>query len=1363
MPRARVNGGILGQISATGGIRTATEAGELKTQGLWVGSNIVAIPASSIISTVQYLTPAGANTAVTAVSAITGNTIAVYGQNFDVVNNVYLNNTLIPNTRVSSSLIQANVVPFIATTSTYVTAFNGVTADTVSLANSAPLSLAGTSWTIECWVNPTGNYLTYNTLFAKRSGASASYEGFLNTGNGYIGFYNGGTIYLSTTVLTANVWSHCAWVYNGSSVTIYVNGVSVYNTGAVTITDYAVPLAIGSYYNGAIYQDFTYGSLSNFRVVKGVAVYTGNFIVPAMPLATSQTASTNIAAVSAAQTSLLTLQSITPADNSINTAAVSLSGNPTTTLYSLFGGNTYNLSIFSATTGVGAIYYSGVQFQAPPVWTAYNIIAQPNGAVNYQLAATGATSYYLTSGDLSGLSLSTSGLLTGTYSAGTPISVVVTAYNAYGLGTPQTVTVTPSYAITYLAVGGGGGGGSYAGGGGGGGGYIANANAATSGITYIIGVGSGGLSSSRGGNSYISGGTLGNIVAVGGGAGGSPAPGGLGGSGGGGGAGSADNARGSAINSPGVAGVVGTQGYPGGQGQGGNAGGGGGGGAGGSGTDGQGGSGGVYGGPGGIGALWPINNNYYSGGGGGGGGSIGPQTGGGGGTGGGGAGGPGNSPAAGVAGTALTGGGGGGGANNPGSGGGAGGSGVVFIAYPNAPGIQYASGGNLAVTNGYYLHTFTSPGTYTAVSTPSWITSTALTTGVNQDFAIDLIATDVSTVTYYLAAGNTLPTNTSITTTGVFSGNVPSAGSYSFYVNATNRAGGITPRQFTLTVNNSGYTINYLAVGGGGAGGSAYPGATNGAGGGAGGFLTGQITVPSPTTVTAYTITVGAGGMAQNLGPVTGYIGYGLPGGYSNISAPTITTIAALGGGGGGGGNYSPLNTAFSGQSGASGGGGGAQGTGPTELAGQAGLATGSPGLNIAGTQGFPGGFGVGAPGYAGGGGGGAGGAGRSAYQPDATSGVGGVGLASSITGTLTYYAGGGTSINVSGGLGGGGAGATGVSAGTPGTPGTGGGGGGGANNIGTYSGGAGGSGTVVLRMPTASFSGNYTPVANTTVANVGSNTILTFTTSGTYVSGPNSNAYAVQYLVVAGGGAGGTGVFGSGGGAGGVLAGSSLLVASTAYPIAVGTGGVTPAGSGTPSTFNGLTAIGGGFGAANPPATSASPGGSGGGGASTPLATPNGIGVGVSGQGYPGGVSTAASPTRGAGGGGAGAMGGSVTNSFPAPGAAGPGGAGYTWPVTGSTYAGGGGGAQNANSLVTPGGTGGGGAGGSSIAVGGPGTPGKGGGGGGGGSTGGPGVVVIAYQNPTQRGSGGTVTPAPSNPTGYWLHTFPAPGTYTA
>jgi len=56
---------------------------------------------------------------------------------------------------------------------------------------------------------------------------------------------------------------------------------------------------------------------------------------------------------------------------------------------------------------------------------------------------------------------------------------------------------------------------------------------------------------------------------------------------------------------------------------------------------------------------------------------------------------------------------------------------------------------------------------------------------------------------------------------------------------------------------------------------------------------------------------------------------------------------------------------------------------------------------------------------------------------------------------------------------------------------------GGGSYNSGYYPGGDGGSGVVILRMPTASYSGTTT--GSPTVTTDGSDTILTFTSSGSY------------------------------------------------------------------------------------------------------------------------------------------------------------------------------------------------------------------------------------------------------------------------
>ena len=102
------------------------------------------------------------------------------------------------------------------------------------------------------------------------------------------------------------------------------------------------------------------------------------------------------------------------------------------------------------------------------------------------------------------------------------------------------------------------------------------------------------------------------------------------------------------------------------------------------------------------------------------------------------------------------------------------------------------------------------------------------------------------------------------------------------------------------------------------------------------------------------------------------------------------------------------------------------------------------------------------------------------------------------------------------------------------------------------------------------------------------------------------------EYVLVAGGGASDTR---GGGGAGGAIVGSATLAPGT-YPIGIGTGGTytTPfiATNGSNTTFNGLTAIGGG--------AAGSPGGSGGGWPGPGLPNlPNGGADGTPGQGYPG------------------------------------------------------------------------------------------------------------------------------------------------
>ena len=284
----------------------------------------------------------------------------------------------------------------------------------------------------------------------------------------------------------------------------------------------------------------------------------------------------------------------------------------------------------------------------------------------------------------------------------------------------------------------------------------------------------------------------------------------------------------------------------------------------------------------------------------------------------------------------------------------------------------------------------------------------------------------------------------------------------------------------------SGY-MEYLVVAGGG-GSSADSG--GGAGAGAGGLRTsyGSVSGGGASAETAitlatgtYTITVGAGGAAYD-GSTTS----------QNGVASTITGNASVSTvGGGAAGDFLKSGTAYKGNDGGSGG-GSANSNGALTLAGGAGTAN----EGFAGGGGFP--AGSGNDNNAAGGGGGSAQAGVTA-----TSGVGGNGgngLTLAITGSNEGYAGGGGggcrgTSGTTAGQGGNGGGGNAVSSGdgNPGTANTGGGGGGGRAN-----GANGGSGVVILRLNTSDYSGTTT--GSPTVTTVGSETILTYTGSGTYV-----------------------------------------------------------------------------------------------------------------------------------------------------------------------------------------------------------------------------------------------------------------------
>lgn len=153
------------------------------------------------------------------------------------------------------------------------------------------LNLGGANWTIECWIKPVNPGLAgganWNTIFSKRSSsAGTSYEGALTPTGGVVGYFNGAN-FNSTTRVSPNTWNHLAYVFNnGANLRIYLNGSNVLTTTAVTTTvDRDAPLQIGIHDLSAAFTQQYFGDISNFRIIKGQAIYSGeSFLVSAFPV-----------------------------------------------------------------------------------------------------------------------------------------------------------------------------------------------------------------------------------------------------------------------------------------------------------------------------------------------------------------------------------------------------------------------------------------------------------------------------------------------------------------------------------------------------------------------------------------------------------------------------------------------------------------------------------------------------------------------------------------------------------------------------------------------------------------------------------------------------------------------------------------------------------------------------------------------------------------------------------------------------------------------------------------------------------------------------------------------------------------------
>jgi hypothetical protein len=165
--------------------------------------------------------------------------------------------------------------------------------------------------TYEWWVYINSFSTTAGMLNTRTNGTTAN-SGFLvylsSTGGATTATVTvanaSGTTYSNLGIVSLNTWYHMALVRTGSlsNWAFYLNGVR----SASTITSATAPTSTALYLGTNNGSTLTLdGYISNFRFVKGVAVYTGTFTVPTSPLTATQSAGANISAVTGTQTQLL--------------------------------------------------------------------------------------------------------------------------------------------------------------------------------------------------------------------------------------------------------------------------------------------------------------------------------------------------------------------------------------------------------------------------------------------------------------------------------------------------------------------------------------------------------------------------------------------------------------------------------------------------------------------------------------------------------------------------------------------------------------------------------------------------------------------------------------------------------------------------------------------------------------------------------------------------------------------------------------------------------------------------------------------------------------------------------------------------
>ena len=233
---------------------------------------------------------------------------------------------------------QGTFSPFSAEPGKWGNYFSG-TSDYLNLASMPAIGTG--DFTITCWVWP--------QLYARGAfhvgGLTGAVNGIAihayNSGSGGWNLYAKNTQTVSNSgIPPLNTWYHIAVVRSGTTTTLYVNGTSLITVTSDTTNYSQTALAIGGFFGTS---NLWQGYISDFRIVIGTALHTGNFTPPTAP------------STAVSGTSVLTCQDNRFVDKASPPNAITVNGAPRVTPFSPFAPT----AEYDAGTNGGSGYFDG--------------------------------------------------------------------------------------------------------------------------------------------------------------------------------------------------------------------------------------------------------------------------------------------------------------------------------------------------------------------------------------------------------------------------------------------------------------------------------------------------------------------------------------------------------------------------------------------------------------------------------------------------------------------------------------------------------------------------------------------------------------------------------------------------------------------------------------------------------------------------------------------------------------------------------------------------------------------------------------------------------------------------------------------